>query len=85
MQTNENEKISPETPAGVIHVRDLKSARRLFTRVLDLIQADTIEERKAKTLIYGLKEFTAVFKDSDLQDRLERLENQIGNGVNNDN
>jgi hypothetical protein len=77
MQTKKNKEVKAAPPPNKIHVKDLKTARRLFSRVLDLIQDDCIEPVKAKLLIYGLTAFIGCYRDSELELKVESLEQRL--------
>lgn len=60
-----------------IKVKDLKSARRLLSRLIIELQADSIESRKAKDLTYLVNSYVQIFKDSQLEARISELEAKI--------
>jgi hypothetical protein len=66
-------------PAPVI-VTDLKTAKRLFSRVLRDVQAGEMDDRTARTLIYGLSEYVRAFRDVDFDTRLTEIEQKLGLG-----
>jgi len=61
-------------------VNNLKSCKRLYTRILTEIQLGTIQNDKAKLLIYGLSNFVSMSKDLDFDLRLSELESKILKG-----
>jgi len=77
MKSIEIEQVNENPPGNVVVVKTLKSARRLFTRLLSQIQADEIEPQKAKLLIYAISNYIPLYEKSELEDRIEYLENNI--------
>lgn len=72
---------APPIPLGgrrVIRIGDVRSAKRLLSRVLMLLQRGEIEESLAKTITYVASNFVTIMRDSDLEDRMSKLEEMIG-------
>jgi hypothetical protein len=61
-------------PVQAVKVTNLKSAKRLFTRILTQVQQDNISVEKAKLLTYMLKVFSEIMSANDLEERLIILE-----------
>jgi len=61
-----------------VKVYSLKQAKKLLSRIIYRYQLDEIEAQKARTLTYLLSIFIAVVKESDLEQRLESLEDKLG-------
>lgn len=65
-------------PLRGVRVRTLKDAKRLLSRLITQLQAGTIEGKNAKDLTYVLSVFVQVVKDSDIEERLTKLEEANG-------
>ena len=61
-----------------IKVDSLKSARRLLSRLIYQLQTKEVDSRVAKDLCYLLISYVNVFKSYEFEERLEKLEKQIG-------
>jgi len=70
-----------DTPRGgrsrPVAVVDIRSAKRLMSRLLIQIQRDIITSEKARLLFYGIQTFTSVIRDSELEQRVVALEEHI--------
>jgi len=77
MDTIENKSGYEKGVIKPVIVNNLKSCKRLFTRVLSQIQTGDIQNDKAKLLIYGLSNFVSLYKDVEFDIRLTELENKI--------
>lgn len=64
-----------------IRLKTLSDIRRFLARVLNDLDADRIPESKAKALGYICSIMKDIIRDSDLEQRIEKLEQ----GVKNDN
>jgi len=60
-----------------IKVNNLKSAKRLLSRLIYELQAGTIESQIAKDLTYLLTSYVNVFKQHEFEQRLEELEKKL--------
>ncbi len=60
-----------------IKVNNLKSARRLLSRLIHQLQTGEVENKTAKDLTYLLISFVNVFKAHEFEQRLEALEKKI--------
>lgn len=52
----------------------MKDAQRLLSRLIHEFQKGTLDDRWAKTLCYLVTAYVSVAKDSELEERLRRLE-----------
>jgi hypothetical protein len=62
---------------SIIHCSNLQNARRLFSRILDEIQTNKYNERQIRLLIYGLSQFTNLYKESEFETRIANLEKSL--------
>lgn len=60
-----------------VRVKDLKSAKRLLTRLIRGLQVGTITGRNAKDLCYLLTVFITLHKEQDYEERLIAIENKL--------
>lgn len=71
---NKNDNVS-YTP---IKVNSLKSAKRLLSKLIYELQTGNIDNQKAKDLTYLLISFVNVFKQYEIERRLEEVEKRWG-------
>ncbi|NLT52747.1 MAG: hypothetical protein GXX85_17725 [Ignavibacteria bacterium] len=62
-----------DTPAP-IKVNNVKTAKRLLSRLIYDLQDNSINGQKAKDLCYLLSVFIQVFNQSELEERINKLE-----------
>lgn len=67
------------TNMPAIKVSDLNSCRRLFTRMITLIQKEEIGDKQARLLTYVLSAFVNVFKEAEFEERIKKLEERACN------
>jgi len=72
LQTYEIKSLS-DTPAP-IKVNNVKTAKRLLSRLIYQLQAGDIHGQKAKDLCYLLSVYIQIFTQSELEDRINALE-----------
>lgn len=60
-----------------IKVTNLKSAKRLLSKLIYELQFKRIDSQAAKDLTYLLVSFVNIFKNYELEKRLEELESKI--------
>lgn len=65
------------TPSNAIKVTNLKQAKRLLSRMIYDLQTGTIENQTAKDLTYLLVSYVNVFKQYEIEQRLDLIEKQI--------
>jgi hypothetical protein len=65
------------TPESAIKVTNLKQAKRLLSRLIYDLQTGTIENQNAKDLTYLLVSYVNVFKQYEIEQRLDLIEKQI--------
>lgn len=65
------------TPLNAIKVTNLKQAKRLLSRLIYDLQAGMIENQTAKDLTYLLVSYVNVFKQYEIEQRLDLIEKQI--------
>lgn len=65
-----------------VRLKTLGDVRRLLSRVANDVDANIIQEGKARTLAYILSIMRDVIKDSDLEARILKLEQEAAKNVN---
>jgi hypothetical protein len=60
-----------------IRVNDLKSAKRLLSKLILELQTGTIESPKAKDLCYLATSFVNIYKIVDVETRITELETRL--------
>lgn len=65
------------TPAIPIKVTSLKNAKRLLSRLIYDLQSGNIENQTAKDLTYLLVSYVNVFKQYEIEQRIEEIEKRI--------
>lgn len=60
-----------------IKVTNLKSAKRLLSRLIYELQKGTIENQTSKDLCYLLVSYVNVFKSYELEKRIDELEEKV--------
>ena len=65
------------TPSIPIKVTSLKNAKRLLSRLIFDLQNGTIENQTAKDLTYLLVSYVNVFKQYEIEKRIEEIEKRI--------
>ena len=65
---------TPLLPMKPVKVVDAQSAKRLFGRLILEFQKGTVKSREAKDLAYLLVSFLQACTQSEIEDRLKRLE-----------
>jgi len=61
-------------------IKSLNDVRRLISRLIPELRAGTLESKDARTLTYMLITYVRVFKESDLESRVQELEEFGRNG-----
>jgi hypothetical protein len=64
----------PPRPLRPVRVRDLRSAKRLLSRLISQLQRAEVEPVYAKDLTYLLSVFIGLVRGSELEDRVRKLE-----------
>ena len=57
-------------------VNNIKQAKKLLSKLIYALQTNEIDGRKAKDLCYLLSVFIGIVKDCELENRLDKLEQQ---------
>jgi len=65
------------TPSAPIKVTNLKTAKRLLSRLIYDLQPGAVDNQTAKDLTYLLTSYVNIFKTMELQERIEQLEKNI--------
>lgn len=60
-----------------VKVTNLKAAKRLLAKLIYDLQTDKIDNQKAKDLTYLLVSYVNIFKQYELELRIEQIEKQI--------
>lgn len=77
-QKTEIKKVSAGyTPANAIKVTNLKQAKRLLSRLIYDLQTGVIENQTAKDLTYLLISYANVFKQYEIEQRIDLIEKQM--------
>ena len=79
MKTTKNKILRSKHPA--IKVNNLKSAKRLLSRLIYELQAGTVSSQLAKDLTYLLTSYVNVFKTYEMETKLSELEERINKNV----
>lgn len=75
LQTTKNKHLKESyTP---IRVTNLRSAKRLLSRLIYELQRGTIENQTAKDLTYLLVSYVNVFKQYELEKRIDEIEKRV--------
>ena len=77
LQSVQNQSDTPVySPLGgkPIRISKVKDAKRLLSRLLMEFQKGTIDSRQAKDMTYMLVSFVQIVKDTEMEERLGRLE-----------
>lgn len=72
--TAAGEVLSLSTAPRPIKVRNLRSAKRLLSRLITQLQAGQITGQDAKDLTYLLSVFVMLVRDHELEERIESVE-----------
>lgn len=75
IETKQVGRTSPSRPICTI-----ADARRLLARIISEFRAGTMDDREARTLCYMLATFVSIVRDSELENRLDALEQQLPKG-----
>ncbi|HMN16294.1 MAG TPA: hypothetical protein PKD03_01645 [Ignavibacteriaceae bacterium] len=74
----ENNKLKGSyTPNVPVKVTNLKAAKRLLAKLIYDLQTDKIDNQKAKDLTYLLVSYVNIFKQYELELRIEEIEKQL--------
>lgn len=79
-QRVERQEDSPTLPLGYknpIRISSVRDARRLLARLIREFQTGRVEDRWAKTLTYLVVSYVSVTRDSEIEERLQRLEEHL--------
>jgi len=69
---------------GYIRLNSSRDCRRFLARCINETQSGKMKSDSLRVLTYATKTLCAIMTDSDLEERIEKLENQILDGkVNN--
>ena len=60
---------------GVTPPRTVNQARRLLSKLIAALYRGEVDDVRARTLCYLLINFVTICKDTDLEERISRLEN----------
>ncbi len=65
-------------PKKPIEVRNLRTAKRLLSRIITAFQRNEIEDSRAKTLAYLLVSYVSLTRDYEFEERISKLEQMKG-------
>lgn len=80
LQRVERQEDSQPLPLGhknPIRISNVRDAKRLLARLIREFQKGRIEDRWAKTLTYIVTSYVSVAKDTEIEERLQRLEEHL--------
>ena len=71
----------PGTPRGltgpIVKVHDLRSARRLFQKLLREIQTGNVDVSYSRLMIYSLSEYIRMLTITEIENRIKKLEEKV--------
>lgn len=86
-QAVENEIVSENSPYAaniqplpvekIVDVRNIKTALRMLSKVIRQLQLGTINDTRAKTLIYALVSYKDIYRESEFEERIKKIETKI--------
>ena len=77
LQKYKNKQLTSEYTLKPIRVNNLKSAKRLLSKLIYDLQIGNIDSKLAKDLTYLVSVYVNIFKEYDLEKKLDQLEKQL--------
>ena len=77
LQKYKNKQLTNEYTLKPIRVNNLKSAKRLLSKLIYDLQIGNIDSKLAKDLTYLVSVYVNIFKEYDLEKKLDQLEKQL--------
>lgn len=69
------------TPSNAVKVTSLKQAKRLLSRLIYDLQTGVIDNQTAKDLTYLLVSYVNVFKQYEIEKRIDEIEKRIDDRI----
>lgn len=59
-----------------VSLKTIKDVKRLYAKIINQYKREEIPSQRFRDFVYGLSKFSEILKASDLEERIEALENK---------